>query len=210
MHRRLLLILLVAGLVLALGVGCSQDAASEETGEDTSDAATEETAEEPTDEPAAAMELATNAFEDGGAIPAKYCNVGVDGGENVSIPLQWSGQPADAKSYALIIVDNHEVADEWVHWMVTGIPAETSSLGEGASGTAMPAGATELLSTNGESGYQGPQPPPGSGDHEYETILVALDVGTVDLAEDATYQEFLAVVGPHTVGQASVSGFFGR
>jgi Raf kinase inhibitor-like YbhB/YbcL family protein len=203
-------LLCIAVLVGAVAAGCtsaSDDAAEEATTESSDDEAGTDSSE--ADE-AASMTLTSSAFDDGGTIPAKYCNVGVDGGENVSIPLQWSGQPADAKSYALIMVDHHEVADEWVHWMVADIPAETSSLAEGASGTAMPAGATELLSTNGDSGYQGPQPPPGSGDHEYETILVALDVETLDLAENATYQEFLEAVEPHTVGQASVSGFFGR
>jgi Raf kinase inhibitor-like YbhB/YbcL family protein len=206
--RRGILLTLVLLTVLLL-VGCSQSSA--DTSESEEETASEGAAsEDASAEEAGVMRLTSTAFDDGGTIPAEYCNVGVEGGKNVSVPLEWTGAPEDAKSFALIMVDHHEVANEWVHWAVIGMPAGTSSLAEGASASGMPPGTDELLSTSGEAGYQGPAPPPGSGDHEYETQLYALDVESVDVAENATYEEFLAAVEPHAIAEAALSGFFGR
>ncbi len=201
-------VLLIALLVAAAGVlvpGCSGESSDVETAEqeETEAPATEE--ETPTED----FTLSSAGFEDGGEIPAKYCNTGVDGGENVSIPLEWQGVPEEAASLALVMVDRHEVADEWVHWAVVDIPVSATGLAEGESGS-ITGGAWELMSTNGEAGYQGPQPPPGSGDHEYETILFALDVENAEVAEDATFAEFLDAMDAHHVAEVSVSGFFGR
>jgi Raf kinase inhibitor-like YbhB/YbcL family protein len=204
-------LLLVAVLVLALGmtVGCSSDE-SDSSGEEDAGGAAEGSG--------AALDDATTpeeftvvstAFVDDGQIPVVHANTGVDGGENVAVPLSWKGAPAETVSFALIMVDRHPSANEWVHWMVTGIPPTTTSLDRGASGS-MPAGAIELLSTNGQAGYQGPQPPAGSGDHEYETLVFALDVETIDVAEDATYTEFLDAIEPHHLAETAVSGYFGR
>lgn len=211
MMRRTLYVLLVLLVGVAFVSGCASDAAdTEETAADQAQE-TDSTTEEPSggDDEATEFALSTTAYQDDGQIPAEYCNTGVDGGENVSVPLAWEGAPQGASSFAIIMVDRHEVANEWVHWMVVDVPPTTTSLAEGVSGL-LPDGARELLSTNGEMGYQGPQPPPGSGDHEYETLLFALDVESVDVAEDATFGEFLDVMDAHHMGEASVSGYFGR
>jgi Raf kinase inhibitor-like YbhB/YbcL family protein len=203
--KHALLAAVLVAMVAVLVSGCTSEPA--ESGTNAEDGAeAPATEEETTDEE---FTLTSSAFEDGGEIPVKYCNVGVEGGENVSIPLDWDGVPADAKSLALVMVDRHEVANEWVHWAVVDIPVSTTSIGEGESGS-LTGGAWELNSTNGEPGYQGPQPPPGSGDHEYETILFALDVENSEVAEDVTFAEFLDAMDAHHIAEVSVSGFFGR
>ncbi len=104
------------------------------------------------------MQLKSSAFADGQSIPTKYANTGVSGGQNVSIPLEWSGAPAETKSFALAIVDRHPIANSWVHWLVINIPKTASMLAEGASRTnKMPTGAKELNNTFGNLGYGGPQ-----------------------------------------------------
>jgi len=110
------------------------------------------------------MEITSAALKDGGKIPIQYVMVPA-GGKNISIPLSWKNAPPGTKSFALSIIDPHPVAQNWVHWFVINIPASTAFLSEGASRKNMPGGAVELKNSFGETGYGGPQPPKGSGEH---------------------------------------------
>ena len=103
-------------------------------------------------------------FADGGRILTPFV-MRAAGGQNRSLPFQWHDAPEGTRSFALSIVDPHPVANNWVHWLVIDIPAETGELRGGASGREMPPGARELRNGFGQAGYGGPQPPPGSGDH---------------------------------------------
>jgi Raf kinase inhibitor-like YbhB/YbcL family protein len=155
------------------------------------------------------LTLSSPAFESGGLIPVEYANTGVPGGENVSIPYEWGGSPDGTRSFALILVDRHRLARSWVHWMVTSISADATSLARGASGTSMPPGSVEHKSTFGTSGYGGPQPPTGTGKHEYEAVLYALDTPAVG-GDPRTLAEFNAAIDGHVLASASTSGMFGR
>jgi phosphatidylethanolamine-binding protein (PEBP) family uncharacterized protein len=53
------------------------------------------------EEPMNNITVRTLAFPSGGAIPNKYANLGIAGGQNVSLPLSWSSVRG-AKSYATI------------------------------------------------------------------------------------------------------------
>ena len=153
--------------------------------------------------------LGSPAFADGGAIPVKYANTGVEGGENVSPPLEWEDPPEGTLTFAISMVDRHPVANRWVHWLVVNIPADVTSLSEGAS-TAMHGGASQPKNTFGETGYGGPQPPAGSGDHDYQFSVYALRTENVDLPADVALDEFLDAVQPQMLGFATVTGVFGR
>lgn len=153
--------------------------------------------------------LTSPAFESGGHIPAEYASTGVRGGQNVSMPFEWRGAPDGTRSFALVLVDRHPVARSWVHWMVTSIPADATGLARGASGTAMPAGSVEHRNTFGAPGYGGPQPPIGSGEHEYEAVLYALDVASVS-GDPRTLAELTTALDGHMLASASCSGMFGR
>jgi Raf kinase inhibitor-like YbhB/YbcL family protein len=155
------------------------------------------------------MEITSAAFTDKGTIPAKYVMPGA-GGKNVSIALSWSDVPAGAKSLALSIVDPHPVANNWVHWLVINIPPETKGLPEGASRHAMPAGAMELKNSYGETGYGGPQPPKGSGDHPYVVTLYALSVPKIDFAGQASLAAFKKALDGKILATATITGMFGR
>ena len=155
------------------------------------------------------MKVWSPAFKDGGRIPVKYVMPGA-GGQNISPPLNWSGAPKETKSFALLCIDPHPVARNWVHWMVINIPKEVNSLPEGASGKAMPPGAKELKNSFGFVGYGGPQPPPGTGDHPYVFTIYALDVEELDLPEETDLSSFNRALSGHVLAKGSLTGYFGR
>jgi len=152
------------------------------------------------------MQLTSPAFKDKETIPTKYVMPGA-GGKNVSIPLEWSDIPQGTHSFALSMIDPHPVANNWIHWLVINLPSDTTSLQEGASGTAM-RGAQELRNSFGATGYGGPQPPAGSGAHPYVIALYALNVPAIDLPIDSTLTQFELALRDKTVAQATLTGMF--
>jgi Raf kinase inhibitor-like YbhB/YbcL family protein len=144
--------------------------------------------------------LSSPAFRDNGLIPAPYGNTGSAGGQNRSIPLAWQGAPPETKSYSLIMVDRH--AGAFVHWLIINMPAATTSLPEGASLTAMPAGSTELLNGFNQPGYGGPEPPQNTGLHSYEIDLFALDTDQISISGQATEDQLLSVISSHILVSA--------
>ena len=116
------------------------------------------------------MEILSSAFKDGEKIPIQYAMPGA-GGRNISVPLSWKNTPSGTNSFALSMVDPHPVAQNWVHWLGIDIPANVTSLEEGASRKKMPLGSVELRNSFGDTGYGGPQPPKGTGDHPYVFTL---------------------------------------
>lgn len=156
---------------------------------------------------AGAMELSSPAFTDRGTIPSQYARPAA-GGHNVSIPLKWTGAPEGTKSFALSIVDHHPVARKWVHWMVIDIPPEVFSLPEGASGKNMPAGAIEIRNSFGEAGYGGPQPPKGTGAHQYVVTIYALKESRLDLKPNATLADLQEAIKGKTLEETSITGLF--
>jgi Raf kinase inhibitor-like YbhB/YbcL family protein len=156
-----------------------------------------------------AMQITSAAFQDGGKIPVIYTMPGV-GGQNVSLPLSWTDPPAGTKSFALSIVDPHPVANNWVHWLVVDLPPSVTALPEGASGHKMPQGAVELLNSYGKSGYGGPQPPKGTGDHPYVVTLYALNVPQVEIKTDAKLSAFKKALEGKILASAAITGYFGR
>ena len=212
-----LIALLAVGIIMT--AGCSQkESAREETSEiETVDSIAEDANKGESEEKAGKGEtsmtdqtsfsLESPAFEDGDDIPAKYANVAVPGGQNVSIPLAWKKAPEGTKSFVFAMIDRHKVANNWIHWLVVNIPADVNSIQEGASrSTNLPRGAKELNNTFGSVGYGGPQPPPGTGPHDYETVIYALDVENIDLPEDMTANELERVLEGESLATATLVG----
>ncbi|MFO7760402.1 MAG: YbhB/YbcL family Raf kinase inhibitor-like protein [Thermodesulfobacteriota bacterium] len=129
-------------------------------------------------------------------------------GENISIPLQWSGFPAGTKSFALSIMAPHPVANNWVHWLVVNIPSDVTSLPEGASGQGMPAGSRELQNGFGKAGYGGPQPPSGTGKHPYVITVYALDTAELGIEQTATLADFEKALKTRVLDKAEITGTF--
>lgn len=155
------------------------------------------------------MEISSPAFPDQGPIPTRYVMPGA-GGQNISLPFQWSEVPAETQSLALALVDPHPIARNWVHWLVINIPPQVRELAEGASGRRMPPGAQELLNSFGSPGYGGPQPPPGSGPHPYVATLYALKVPRLDLPARTSLSAFQKAIEGKVLATATVTGIYER
>jgi Raf kinase inhibitor-like YbhB/YbcL family protein len=155
------------------------------------------------------MEISSAAFKDGDKIPIQYVMPGA-GGKNTSVPLLWKNAPSGTKSFALSMVDPHPVAQNWVHWFVINIPANVTSLEEGASKIKMPRGSTELKNSFGDVGYGGPQPPKGTGDHPYVFTLYALSVEKLDLGVNTSLSVFKKALEGKILGSATITGKYGR
>lgn len=153
--------------------------------------------------------LNSTSFNAGDTIPTKYVCKKIPSGENISIPLQWSGAPSETKSYAILMYDLNPVAKNFIHWAVINIPSNVSKLNEGASLTSnMPNESTELKNTSGNIGYTGPCPPKGTGKHEYKTIVYALNVENINLSGSISLSEFQAAIKDNIISQAELSGYF--
>jgi hypothetical protein len=155
------------------------------------------------------MQITSTAFPDGGKIPLQYVMPGA-GGQNISVPLSWSGAPAGTQSFALSMVDPHPVANNWVHWLVIDLPKDSTSIPEGASARKMPQGAQELNNSFGDTGYGGPQPPRGSGDHPYVFTLYALSAPKVEVGKRAGLAAFKQALEGKILATATLTGYFGR
>ena len=157
------------------------------------------------------MFLESSAYRDGDTMPARFATPQVDGGAGASVPLTWGDAPTGTRSFVIEMIDHHPVAREWLHWLVADVPDGQRMIAEGASTTqAMPEGALELPNRAGRIGYGGPQPPVGSGIHDYEVTVFALDVPRLGVGPDATLEDVSKAMAGHILGRASLTGRFGR
>lgn len=148
------------------------------------------------------MQLASTSFEAGGAIAPKYSKTG----GNVSPQLHWKEAPQGAASFAVICHDPDAPLISpgsygFVHWVLYNIPGSTSALDEGASvGTA---GRNDF----GDTGWGGPQPPPGHGRHHYFFWILALDKD-LKLEPGLDMWSLLEKIEPHVIGANRLVGTF--
>jgi Raf kinase inhibitor-like YbhB/YbcL family protein len=147
--------------------------------------------------------LTSTAFAAGQPIPKRYtCD-----GENVSPPLAWSGAPAAAKSFVLIVDDPDAPGGTFTHWLVFNLPPTAKSLPEGLKPAALPAGAAEGVNGFGKADYGGPCPPKGR--HRYVHQLYALDTRLSGLTRP-TRKELDAALQGHVLARATLMGTYQR
>jgi hypothetical protein len=159
---------------------------------------------------AAALELKSPDIAPGATIADTFVfkGFGCEGG-NLSPALEWSGAPEGTKSFALLVHDPDAPtggAGFW-HWLVVDIPAQTSSLPQGA---AVPAGAKEIATDFGAPGYGGPCPPKGDKPHHYNFTLYALKVAKLDLPPKATASLAGFMVNANALVHSTLTGVYGR
>ncbi len=109
--------------------------------------------------------LTSSAFRDGGTIPkALTCD-----GADRSPPLSWTGVPSGAAALVLVVDDPD--ANDFVHWLVLDLPADTAGSlpGDVTAGASSP---QQGRNGFGRVGWGGPCPP--SGTHHYRFTLSAL------------------------------------
>ena len=152
----------------------------------------------------ASFSITSEAFSPNGKIPKKYtCE-----GEDISLPLSWSGVPEGTKSLALI-VDDPDAPDPkdpqmtWVHWVLYNIPPDVEGLAEGGN---PPLGSIEGLNDWNRTGYGGPCPPIGR--HRYFFKLYALDTVLSDLEARPTKSELEEAMQGKILGKAELTGTY--
>jgi Raf kinase inhibitor-like YbhB/YbcL family protein len=150
-----------------------------------------------------AFKLISSAFADGAAIPRLHSCEGAD----LSPPLEWSGAPGGALSFALIMDDPDAPGGTWNHWLLYDIPPDWHTLPQGFKPLKPTvSGANDF----GKIGYGGPCPPKGHGAHRYFFRLYALDAHTLGLSPGVKRGELDRALKGHILAEAQYTGKFER
>jgi len=169
------------------------------------------------------MDIRSNVFENGGKLPAK-CGA-MDG--NQFPGLVWRLSPANTKTFALTVIDKNYSANktisewgnvtlppkeklkggEYAHLILVNIPGTERSLDKETDFGRILTGTAAEFGQKGDV-YAGPNPPPGTGVHEYEFKVYALDT-ELKLKSSDTLQEFLKATSGHVLATAAIVGRMG-
>ena len=146
------------------------------------------------------MQIRSGDVPAGGAIPQALMATDC-GGENRSPALAWTGAPANARSFALIVHDaDAPIAGGFYHWVVYDLPPGTTRLGENAKLASSELGENSL----GKQGYYGPCPPSGAV-HHYTFTLYALDVARVGGGPAMSGPKLEARIAGHILARAELA-----
>jgi Raf kinase inhibitor-like YbhB/YbcL family protein len=144
------------------------------------------------------LRLTSPAFKHHEPIPAKHAS----DGDDVAPELAWTGAPEGTEAFAVVVHDpDAPLVDGFTHWVAYGIPADASGLPEGGGD------ATSGTNSMGETGYNGPAPPPGHGTHHYYFWVYALDQD-LTLPAGLDRQALLAQIEDHVIEQARLVGTY--
>ena len=150
------------------------------------------------------IDLASAAFEEGGAITSRYTCDGLD----VSPPLSWDSVPNGTQSLALIAEDPDASSGTYVHWIIFDLPPDTRRLPEDVpKRQTLSSGAEEGVNGAGSIGYTGPCPP--SGTHRYIFKIYALDT-KLDLGGGATAERLSDAMEGHVLAEGQLMGTYRR
>jgi Raf kinase inhibitor-like YbhB/YbcL family protein len=155
--------------------------------------------------------VTSTSVEDGKPLPAPQLSgmFGVPGGQDASPQLAWSGAPAGTRSYAVTVYDpDAPTGSGFWHWAVANIPADTTSLPEGAgddTGSGLPAGALQLPNDARAARYVGAAPPAGHGEHRYFITVHALGIDDIGVAADATPALLGFTMAGHILARATLT-----
>jgi Raf kinase inhibitor-like YbhB/YbcL family protein len=150
-----------------------------------------------------AFQLFSTAFANSGWIPELHTCQGAD----LSPALEWNGEPAGTRSFALIVDDPDAPAGIWNHWLLWDIPSTTHNLAQGFK-----AGSVGLSGRNdfGRTGYGGPCPPKGHGPHRYFFKMYSLGLDSLGLQEGKKRADLDRAISGHVLAEAQFLGRFER
>jgi Raf kinase inhibitor-like YbhB/YbcL family protein len=144
------------------------------------------------------LKLTSSAFHHHERIPDRHTG----DGEDVSPELMWSGAPEGTKAFAIVVHDpDAPLVDGFTHWVAYRIPGNANTLPEGGSD------AVQGTNSMGNTGYNGPAPPPGHGSHHYYFWIYALDED-LDLEPGLDRRALLDAIEDHVIEQARLVGTF--
>jgi hypothetical protein len=126
-------------------------------------------------------------------------------GANTSPELAWTGAPAAAKSWAIVLTDK---SNNLVHWVIYDVPGTSAGLPANVEKAYQPAnvqGAKQTTSYQPATrGYLGPCPPT---EHTYQFALYALDVATLpNVTMSSTRTDAETEIKKHVVATATLTG----
>lgn len=146
--------------------------------------------------------METDAYPDGGIIPAKY--VSANNGGNTLPAFKVSNVPAGTVSFAVIFHDL-DVAiggpGDVLHMMAWNIPASANGWPEGK----LPEGSVYGTNTMRQTAYMGPGAPAGPRFHHYVFELYALN-SNLDLPATATRDDLIKAMTGKTTAKAAYVG----
>ena len=147
------------------------------------------------------LTLSSPAFVSQGLIPINYSCAGA----NISPPLSWHGAaPSGTQGWAIVMQDLDVKPATWLQWSVTGIAAQTRSVGVGQ----VPKGSVTNRASNGSIGFVGACPPPGKT-HHYQFTVFAMSKPVTFSASDRVPESLQAIKGA-SVGSVTITGRFAR
>lgn len=150
------------------------------------------------------MQVKSPAFEQLAAIPTKHTGEG----DNVSPALAWHDAPEGTEGFAIVCHDPDAPLVQngmygFVHWTLYNLPGDTFEVVENT------AVGTSGKNDGGKTGYMGPMPPEGHGNHLYYFWVLALDHQT-SLPEGLSLPELLTELEPHLLGMNRLVGVYQR
>ena len=148
------------------------------------------------------LQLLSSSFAEGEWIPELHSCKGAD----LSPSLEWSGEPGDVRSFALVVEDPDAPSGTFCHWLVYDIPPDVHNLAQGLKPSSVGVSGTNDF---GRLGYGGPCPPKGSA-HRYYFRLYALDINTLGLRRGVGRRELLQAMNGHIQAETQCMGRFQR
>jgi hypothetical protein len=144
------------------------------------------------------------AFKHNETMPSAYtCE-----GQNISPRLEWTEQPQETRSLALIMDDPDATSGTWVHWVIFNIPSSSNSLEESfPKEREFQNGIRQGVDSSGKIGYTSPCPPTGT--HRYIFKLFALD-DLLDLEAGSTKNDLLKAMQNHILEETHLIGLYQR
>ena len=165
---------------------------------------------------AAGFTLNSPDISAGKTIPTQYTYNGFGcTGSNVSPALNWHNPPAGTQSFAITVHDPDAPTGGagWWHWIVINLPATMTGLARGdgtADGSHLPAGAQQIRTDFGTTGWGGPCPPVGDKPHHYHFTVYALKVSHLDVPANATASLAGFMINQAALGKAELVAPYGR
>jgi len=157
---------------------------------------------------AASFQVTSTDVKDGQSLALAQLSAmtGINGAQDLSPQLSWSGAPQGTKSYAVTVYDpDAPTGSGFWHWAVANIPAIVTELPTGAgddTGSGLPKGAIQLPNDARLARYIGAAPPIGQGAHRYLIVIHALDVDDIGVPADATPAFLGFNMAGHILGRA--------
>jgi Raf kinase inhibitor-like YbhB/YbcL family protein len=145
-----------------------------------------------------------SVFINNGVIPLKY----TADGDNINPPLEINGISKGAKSMILIVDDpdaERVVGFIWNHWIRFNIPISGDSINIDENSEPGIGGFSSYKSGK----YGGPNPPAGTGVHNYYFKIYALDI-ELDLDNSANKSDIQNAMRGHILDSAELIGTYER